>query len=107
LSRSSHERVVCAGIAQAVAASPRPRRLDRVVSGNSIQVIWTLCGTVVIIQNATDPLTAPNRSLPIRSSERLNQLVPDALIAITAATPTNCAGFRQSTRACRVKAGES
>ena len=39
-----------------------------------------LHGTIVVGQNATDPLTALNRSLAVRSPERLNQLVPDSLM---------------------------
>ncbi len=39
-----------------------------------------LRGTVVVIQHATYPLAAANRSLAIRSPERLNQLVADALM---------------------------
>jgi hypothetical protein len=39
-----------------------------------------LRGTVVVIQHATYPLAAADTSLAIRSPERLNQLVPDALM---------------------------
>ena len=39
-----------------------------------------LRGTVVIVQHATNPLAAANTPLAIRSPERLNQLVTDALM---------------------------
>ena len=50
------------------------------MSENSVGVFWTLRGTVVVVQHATNPLAAANRSLAIRSPERLNQLVTDALM---------------------------
>jgi len=39
-----------------------------------------LCGTVVIVQHAANPLAAANMSVAICPPERLNQLVTDALM---------------------------
>jgi hypothetical protein len=50
------------------------------MSDNSVVVFGRLRGTVVIVQHATNPLTAANTSLAIGSLERLNQLVTDALV---------------------------
>ena len=53
--------------------------VDLAMSDNSSESRG-LRDTVVVIQHATYPLAAANRSLAIRSPERLNQLVPDALM---------------------------
>jgi len=54
--------------------------LVAVVSDYGVVVLWTLRGTVVVTQHAANPLVATNTSLAIHSPERLNQLVPDALM---------------------------
>jgi hypothetical protein len=51
-----------------------------VVSDYSVGVVRRLRSTVVIVQHATNPLTAANAASAICSLERLNQLVTDALV---------------------------
>jgi hypothetical protein len=60
------------------------RNRDAVLSDYWVVVLWTLRGTVVIVQHATHSLAAANTSLGIRSPERLNQLVIDALMVALA-----------------------
>ena len=59
------------------------------MSDNSVVVRGPLRGTIVVVQQTTNPLSAANTSLAVGSPTRLNQLVTDDLMIPLAMVVSN------------------